>query len=97
MKKKILLLDLDETLIHSVQLQKGAPITENFSYVMNIPLNDGTDNYEVKSLINFSEFWCQSSSLLPRIFEKNEQKIRTGHLHSFYAALLRPDCERPRC
>jgi len=46
----MLLIDLDETLIHSVQLVQGAPITETFSYVLNIPLNDGTDAYEVTKI-----------------------------------------------
>lgn len=44
---KLLLLDLDETLIHSVPIQYGAPVTENFSYVLNIPLEDGTGKIEV--------------------------------------------------
>jgi len=48
LEKKLLLLDLDETLIHSVQLVPGAPITQTFSYVLNIPLDDGTGQVEVR-------------------------------------------------
>ena len=36
-----MLLDLDETLIHSQMLKQGEPVTENFTFVIDINSSDG--------------------------------------------------------
>lgn len=46
--KKLLLLDLDETLIHSEMLEPGAPGNPDHDFILDIPLNDGTMDIEVR-------------------------------------------------
>lgn len=94
--KKLLLLDLDETLIHSEMLEPGAPGNPDHDFILDIPLNDGTMDIEVKNPLNSLDIRSDYPAIRSRIHRKDVKGLRTGHIHGLNKAILRPSCQRIR-
>lgn len=61
----MLLIDLDETLIHSVALELDEVPTENFSFLLDVSTIEGVITDVTILILIFSlEIWSENSSIL---------------------------------
>lgn len=93
LEKKLLILDLDETLIHSETMRKGKSTTGNYDFVFTIKADESYNYDEVSSI--FPKFYLTSlelrslrQTLLLGIPRSNEQNIRNCNFHSINSTIL---------